>query len=140
MTYEISLATDKILSIYFIVYSYGVGAAHSVQDSFTVNYDLESEKVLRLADIFKPNANYLRLISQYCLNELTKQDNFVFKEALTPKAKNYESWNITKEGLQINFAACSVLACSAGEQEVTIPFVTMRDVLRTKSAVISLTQ
>ena len=38
--YEVLLATDSVLSIYFNAYSYGIGAAHSVQYSFVINYDL----------------------------------------------------------------------------------------------------
>jgi hypothetical protein len=139
LTYEVPLATDNLLSIYFEGYSYGIGAAHSVQYSFTVNYDSGSEKLLKLASIFKPNINYLQFISQYCMNELTKRHGeYIWKEALSPKAKNYESWNITKEGITINFDACKVVGCAGGKQEVEIPFTTLKDMLNPDSPVILL--
>lgn len=139
LTYEVLLATDDLLSIYFDGYSYGIGAAHSVQFSFTVNYDLKSGKLLKLADIFKPNINHLQFISQYCMSELTKRHGeYIWKEALTAKAKNYQSWNITKEGITINFDACAVVACAGGEQEVKIPFATLKDMLNLNSPVILL--
>ncbi|HEY9404090.1 MAG TPA: DUF3298 domain-containing protein [Pyrinomonadaceae bacterium] len=139
-TYEVPLATDDLLSIYIEGYSYGIGAAHSVQYSFTVNYDLSSGKLLKLADIFKPTVNHLQFISQYCLNELTKRHGgeSIWKEALTPKEKNYESWNITNEGITINFDACKVDGCAGGEQEVKIPFATLKDMLNPNSPVILL--
>jgi hypothetical protein len=139
LTYEVRLATDDLLSIYLEGYSYGIGAAHSVQFSFTVNYDLRSDKVLKLADIFRPYMNHLQFISQYCLNELTKRHGeYIWKEALTPKAKNYQSWNITKEGITINFEACAVVGCAGGKQEVRIPFATLKDMLNPNSPVILL--
>lgn len=48
LDYEIRLATDSLLSIHFIGYSYGIGAAHSVQYSFTVNYDLTRRKEVEI--------------------------------------------------------------------------------------------
>jgi hypothetical protein len=80
LSYEVSIATDEFLSIYFEVYSYGVGAAHSVQHSFTVNYDFRSGKSLKLADIFKPNENYLQFISQYCIDDLEMRVNKFYQE------------------------------------------------------------
>jgi len=139
LTYEVPLAMDDLLSIYFEGYIYGIGAAHSAQISFSVNYDLRSGKLLKLADMFKPNINYLQVISQYCSNDLAKQhsaNKLFFTEDLAPKAKNYKSWNITREGIKINFDACSVLACSEGQQSVTIPFAEMKDMLNPNSAII----
>jgi hypothetical protein len=137
--YEISMATDEFLSIYFEVYSYGVGAAHSVQHSFTVNYDFRSGRLLKLADIFKSNENYLQFISQYCADDLARQhgvNEFLSKDYLEPKVKNYQSWDITKEGLRIHFDACTVFACSYGKQVVAIPFTILRDKLNPNSPVI----
>ncbi len=131
LSYEILFATDELLSIYFEGFSYGIGAGHSVQYSFTVNYDLKSGKLLKLADIFKPNIDYLQFVSQYCTNDLTRQHSTrtkdFFTEYLAPKAKNYQSWNVTKEGIRINFDECSVLACSDDKQSVTIPFAELKD-------------
>lgn len=139
LTYEVPLATDDLLSIYFEGYSYGIGAAHSVQFSFTVNYDLRSGRILKLADIFRPDANPLRFISQYCLNDLTKRHGeYIWKDSLDPKAKNYRSWNITREGITINFDACVVVGCAGGQQEVNLPFATLKDMLNPNSPIILL--
>jgi len=48
---------------------------------------------------------------------------------LAPKAKNYQSWNITKEGVKLNIDACTVFACSERKQVVTIPFTVLSDKL-----------
>jgi hypothetical protein len=132
--YDVVLATDDLLSIYFDVYSYGIGAAHSVQQSFTVNFDLASEKPIELAGLFKPDAKHLQFISDYCFRELSKDHQYaMFKDELAPKLKNYESWNITKEGLRFNFDACKIDGCAAGKAEVKIEFDALKEKLTPKS-------
>jgi hypothetical protein len=136
--YDIVLAENDLLSIYLSIYSYGIGAAHSVHRSFTINYDFKSRRRLRLNDIFKPEAKYLRFFSLRCIDELTKKTpdqnpDTLFSDALIPKAKNFESWNITKQGLRFNFDACKVEACAGGDLSVDIPFSAMKDLLKLNS-------
>jgi len=124
LDYEVSVATDSFLSIFFMGYSYGVGAAHAVQESEAVNYDLTSGRQLNLSDLFKPGAKYLKFISDYCTEELTRgiEGAEPFQGALAPVAKNFESWHITTSGISFNFDACKVFPCAEGEQAVEIPF------------------
>jgi hypothetical protein len=117
------------LSIYFVGYSYGIGAGHSVQYSFVVNYDLSLKRELKLSDIFQRRSKYVEYISRYCRNELSRKSEFLFTEALAPKAKNFKSWNISSEGIRFNFDACTVFACSEGEQTVVIPFADLKPFL-----------
>lgn len=138
LTYDVVLATDQLLSIYFEVYSYGIGAAHSVQQSFTVNFDLQSEDLIMLAGLFRPRAGHLQFISDYCIRELSKDHHYamsdpIFKDELAPKLKNYESWNLTKEGLRFNFDACKIDGCAAGKVEVKITFDALKEKLKPKS-------
>jgi hypothetical protein len=120
LDYEIRLATNSLLSIYFVGYSYGIGAAHSVQYSFIVNYDHVLRKQLKLSDLFKPHSKYLSFISNYCIDELSKRSEFMFKEALAPVAENFERWNITRDGIRFNFEACKVFSCAGGEPNVRL--------------------
>lgn len=133
LDYEVVLATDEFLSIYFQTFSYGTGAAHSVQHSFTVNYDLSSGRPLSLADVFNPHSKYLQFVSHYCIDELTKRHgDSIWKEELAPRMANFESWNLTKEGIRLNFDACSVVGCAGEEQRVEIPFVSLKQWLDPK--------
>jgi hypothetical protein len=129
LDYEIRLATDSFLSIYFIGYSYGIGAAHSVQYSFVINYDLVLRKQLKLSDLFKRHSKYLEFISHYCIDELSKRLKFMFEEALTPMAEHFASWNITRDGIRFDFDACRVFGCAGGEQAVEIPFTALEQLL-----------
>ena len=130
LDYEVVLATDELLSLYLNAYHYGIGAAHSVQTSFTVNFDFKSGGLLKLTDLFKADTKSLGFISRYCTDELSKDSPYLFKETLTARAKNYESWNITKQGIRLNFDACKVDSCAAGEKRVEISFAAINDLLK----------
>lgn len=133
-TYEVILATNEFVSIYIDIYSYGIGAAHSVQQSFTVNYDFRSRRLLTLKTIFRRDPNYLTFVSQYCIDDLRKKlGNSLFEDELSPKHKNYQSWNITKDGIRINFDACKLEGCLAGKQSVLMPFAKLKGRLRSDS-------
>lgn len=129
--YDVSIATDAFLSFYFVGYSYSVGAAHAVQESVAVNYDLVSGRQLKLTDIFKPGSGYLEFISEHCIDGLSggKDLPTLSKEALRPVAKNFENWHVTARGITFNFDACKVFACSAGDQAVEIPFSQLKQLL-----------
>lgn len=140
MEYDVVLATDEVLSIYLIAYHYGIGAAHSVHESFTINYDLKSQRLLTLAALFKPGAKHLQIISQQCIDELSKTNPYVktdptLHDVLTAKSKNFNSWNITKQGLRINFDACKVDGCAAGDLSVEIPLDELRGLLKSNGPV-----
>ena len=127
--YDIRSVNDSLLSIYFEGYSYGIGAAHSVQYSYSLNYDLALRKELKLDDLFEPRSKYLEFISRYCIAELSKKPDPLFEDALKPKAENFESWNITRDGITFNFDACKLSGCASGKQVVVIPFDDLRQLL-----------
>ncbi len=131
MDYEVSLATDSLLSISFYGYSYGIGAAHATQENFAVNYDLAMQKELKLSEIFKRDLNYLEFLSIYSRSELSQKydSRYTVPEALGPEAKNFENWRITRQGLTFNFDGCKIAGCAAGDLDVQIPFYTLRDML-----------
>ena len=125
LDYDVVLATDSLLSIYFDGSSYGIGAAHGVQFSFTVNYDLNEHRELQLFELFKPQSKFLKFIQEYCRDELTRSLGSVFPEEVR-RISTYKSWNLINDGLRFNFDSCAVAACSAGAQSVSIPYNTLK--------------
>lgn len=125
--YQVLIATDFLLSIYFIGYEYSIGAAHSTQYSFVINYDLVAGKELRLGHLFKPRSNYLERISRYCNYRLSLDTTQALDFTRDP-----ESWNITPNGLRINFDHCTIFPCAEGSHEVEIPFASLNEILKTE--------
>jgi hypothetical protein len=49
----------------------------------------------------------------------------MFEEALSPRGENFESWNITRDGIRFDFDSCRVFGCAGGKQVVEIPFTAL---------------
>ena len=100
--YTIETATEKFVSVKFYRSEY-TGGAHPNSWSFTLNYDLENDREIKLSDLFKPNSNYLKFISEQSVAILLGQkvefkDEDWIKSGASAEAKNFESWNIKKNG------------------------------------------
>jgi hypothetical protein len=130
VSYEVPTASSRLISIKFNVGWYGAGAAHPNSYSVTLNYDLKAGKVLKLADLFKPGAKYLEALSKYSVKTLKAAERLDFPEGADPKEENYRSWNITKNGLQINFDDYQVTPHAAGPQTVVVPYTELKDIIR----------
>jgi uncharacterized protein DUF3298 len=129
VSFTVFMATSDLISTRFDIGFYATGAAHPSSYSEVINYDLRSDKVLALADLFKAKANYLQVLSTYCANALKKADMLQFPEGVQPKEENFKSWNITPDGLLITFDVYQVVAYAAGPQYVTIPYSALKAVV-----------
>jgi hypothetical protein len=103
---------------------YSDGAAHPGLNSMTLNYDLAQGRELTLGDLFLPNSNYLEVISNYCITELSKQPFFdsPFADGAKPTPENYRNWNLAPDGLLITFDTYQVGPGAAGPQQVNVPY------------------
>ena len=135
ISYTIALAQDDLISVEFEVGSYYQGAAHPNSYTEVLNYDLKSGRLLKLADLFKPDAKFLQAIANYCIADLKKQgkDKGLLDEEIEKGAaansKNYQSWSITRRGLGINFDSYQVGPYAAGPQFVLVPYSALKDLI-----------
>jgi Protein of unknown function (DUF3298) len=140
VTYTVLSQIGDLWSFIFDFSFYSDGAAHPGLYSITVNYDLGQGKELTLVDLFLPNSNYLELISNYCITELSKQPFFdvPFAEGAQPTLENYRNWNITSEGLMITFDEYQVAPYAAGPQKVIVPYSELQAVINPQGALAKL--
>ena len=131
VTYTLISQINDLWSFKFDFSFYSDGAAHPGLYSITINYDLGQGKELALADLFLPNSNYLEVIANYCIAELSKQPFFEgpFAEGAQPTPENYRNWNITPDGLLITFDEYQVAPYAAGPQKVTVPYSQLQAVI-----------
>jgi len=110
-------------SLKYEVDAYFDGAAHPGHYSVTLNYDLASDRLVTLDELFLPGSNYLQVISEYCKAELAKRDIGFdgFTAGADPLPENYTRWNLSTDGLIITFDEYQVAPYAAGAQVVTIP-------------------
>ncbi len=147
MGYEIRFATDELISIEFTEATYEAGAAHGNSATTVLSYDVRNGKKLGLADLFNPKANYLGVISTYCMANLRDRakrekdsmiDEDMMKTGAAPQASNYQACAITKKGLWVTFDPYQVAAYAAGPQHVLVPYSALKDILKPGGPVASL--
>ncbi len=121
----VSVRSDNLIfALKFNISSYGEGAAHPNQDTKTLNYSIIDQKELGLKDLFKPDSDYLKLLSQLSRTHLKERlDERYFQmidEGTLPKETNFSSFLVEKTGLTIFFNPYEVAPYSKGTQEILI--------------------
>ncbi len=134
--YKVFHATPSLISIRFSIYTNFYGSAHPFTTFQSFNYDISQGKVLSLGDIFNSN-HYLQFLATYIKEPLTKQLSTAassptepFPEGLKPTSENFAIWNLTSDGLLLTFPPYQVAAYVFGPQEVTIPYIKIKSMLR----------
>lgn len=132
--YEVVSANNDFLSLIFSDYEF-LGGAHGMTNYTTLNYDLKNNREIALADVFQPNVNYLKTISEYSIADFKKRigdlsdDEWISKGAAAD-AENFSNWNLTKKGLMFTFESYQVASYAAGPQTVIFPYEKLKDILR----------
>ncbi len=127
------IVQSDFVSIKFYVTSLGRGAVHSVGGYSTVNYDLRTANMIDLSDLFLPDSDYLKVISDYCFAKLAarKVGNEKWrKEGAGPSESNFRTWLVVPWGLRILFSPYQVASFSEGAQEVVVPFSVFERLLK----------
>ena len=104
-----------------------IGGVKLTLESVTLTFIKGRE--LALSDLFKPNSNYLRAISDYCIRQLRNQvsDYDTLRDGAAPTANNYNGWLITRRGLSITFDAYQVAPYVEGPKDVLVPYSAIKN-------------
>jgi len=126
MGYDVEYSGSDIVSVSFGHSTY-TGGAHPNHFSSSITVDMKGGKVLSLSDLFKPGSSYLKVISDFCIADITEQqegdaDEEWIGRGAGPDAENFKSWAVTKEGLKFYFDPYAVGPYAAGPFEVVVPF------------------
>jgi hypothetical protein len=132
--YTVGLATGDLVSISLFINTYFEGAAHGLDRTVVLNYDLSSGRVLKLADLFKPKSNYLKLISDYSIKAIKEElgadaDNDWIQRGAEATEENYKNWNITRKGLEIYFERYQVAPYVTPPPDIVIPYGDLKNVI-----------
>lgn len=134
INYNVETANDDFISLQFGHSEY-TGGAHPGYATSTLNFDVQNKRELKLADLFQPKSNYLKVISDYSIAELKKMvgdlsDDDWIKNGAGAKTENFQSWNITKKGLMFTFDPYQVAAYAAGSFTVIVPYDKLKPILQ----------
>lgn len=138
ISYNVVLANNDLASVVLSSYQF-YGGAHGMTVYSSVNYDLKNNKELKLAELFEPDSDYVKAISDYSIAELKKtlgemQNDELINDGAGAKAENFSNWNLTKKGLMFTFEPYQVAAYAAGTRIVIIPYEELKDILRKDGA------
>lgn len=132
-------ADSKIISTIFYEFYYYSGAAHPNNSNFSLSYDLENDKEIKLSDLF--TADYLKVLSGICIDEISKnkkdydpsfnpKDDEWLQSGAGPEEKNFKVFNITKENFIITFPTYQVASYVEGPQIVEIPYAKLKEIIK----------
>jgi hypothetical protein len=130
--------SSKLVSTQFYVETYFQGAAHPNNWSYSVNYDIEKNKEIKIKDLF--TSDYLKFLSDYSIKEVLKEkkgyDSTITEpdemllEGAAPKEENFKVFNFTNEGFLITFPTYQVGAYVEGPHEVLFPYNTLKEYVK----------
>ncbi len=125
--------TRELVSINITMESYS-GYLNSDWFPMPVNYDLKAGRpIKKLAALFKPKSNYLQTIAEYSIADLLKRKDSHESSVRTgtePKSENYTAWNLTRDGVQINFGEYQVGPGAIGLVSVVVPYEHLQGILK----------
>ena len=137
LSYYVSFADDSLVSIDFGDYWYYFGAGSRMAASNTLNYDLARGRALKLADLFKPSSDYLKIISGACNRELQRQfkgESFPDAERIGASVEDVvgdeKKWLVSRDGLVVVFDSMQFGPSGSGEHTVTVPFGALKEAIR----------
>lgn len=116
ISYDKGLVDENIISIVFNISNF-TGGAHGASYFSALNYDIKNKKDLALADLFLGQADYLQKISDFCINDLTKQ----MKERAGDEGAQ-GAWIQDGAGPNIDNYSVFLINPSTGSGQATITF------------------
>ncbi len=132
ISYVVKLLTkqpEPILSILFTIDSYAVGAAHPLSVHRTLNFNFKSGEPIAIAELFKPDSNFMKPLDHYIAGQLQRTIDKSEKQLVDDNEINYSQWNLTKNGLLVTLEE---LPYVYGLVQVLVPYATFMDVVNPK--------
>jgi hypothetical protein len=135
--YAVEYYSGKILSLSFTDYTF-TGGAHGSTISSTYNYDLVNNKDISLSDIFKPGSGYLSFLSDYCFEDIKRQNVLMGMDSMEDMIKpgidplvpeNFERFLLAADSLAIRFDQYQVGPGAAGSYIVRIGYEKLKDLI-----------
>ncbi len=129
VNYDLAALESGLVSVQLIITQYIAVSVHPFTISHAVNYDAQAGKMLALSDLFDPEADYLTPILS-AVDETLESCDFGYEAGTAADVMGErENWNLTPEGLRLNFDAYEVGPYAAGPQTVIIPCEELAEVL-----------
>jgi hypothetical protein len=133
--YEIYYFSDNLINIFGHTYTYSGGAHPNSNTSSKIFLLIDGKfQKIELGDLFLPNSNYLKKLSELCIADLKKQEaSSITSEEITDlsDALAHTVFTVTPYGISLYFDPYAVASYAEGAFQVNIPLVKIKDILDT---------
>lgn len=123
-SYRVTVNENGVLSIRFEVYFYHEGAAHPMDVVRALTFDLLTEKVYRLGELFLPGSDYKRRINSIVRQEMEEKEVPLLKEfvSIGPDQEYY----LTGRAIMVFFQIYEYTPYAYGLPEFEVPYRDLR--------------
>ncbi|NGQ96618.1 DUF3298 domain-containing protein [Brevibacillus sp. SYP-B805] len=121
--FSVAFFRDHLVVLELTGYQYPFGAAHGMPSMIYAHVDLQTGRIYRLKDLFKPNSNYVQVLSDI-VGEQIRNDSkysYVFPDSyhgIQPDQPFY----VTADALHLYFAPYEIAPFAAGFPTFRIPY------------------
>ncbi len=128
---------EHLISIRFSIQQSISGMVHPYHYHRVLNFNLDNNEVITLADLFTPNSDYLDLLSKYSQYALGRRlsDKQMIATGTTATAAHFANWNIKPNGLLITFDDYQVAPYVNGAQTILVPYGVLKEIVAADSPV-----
>ena len=127
---------NGIISVLCDYGEYVAGAAHPWEVVTSVNYDSRTSRVLKLADLFNPGADYVSRLSKLSSELLMQRpeipDEQSIRNGAGPVEQNFQVFTLTDDALIVHFQQYQVAPGVAPALQIEIPLTKLHPLLRTR--------
>ncbi|MET3292849.1 UNVERIFIED_CONTAM: hypothetical protein ABID98_005546 [Brevibacillus sp. OAP136] len=131
--FSVEFFRKQLLELLLVGYNFPFGAAHGMPTQTYAHIDLVKGKMYQLKDLFKPNSNYVKVLSDIVGN-LIKNDpqySYVFPGSYKG-IKPDQPFYVKQDALYLYFAPYEIGPYAAGFPTFRIPFAQIMDIIDTE--------
>jgi len=125
MSYAVKLNREKLLSLTIEEYYY-TGGAHGDGRVWGLSFDLESGRSIKLADVFKPGADFHGRLESLIRSEIARRG---LTKYWFDGIKNDQQFYLTEEGLVIYFQPYEIAPWVYGVPRFIVSYQELSDIL-----------
>lgn len=128
--FGVAFYRNRLLELQLDGYNYPFGAAHGMPSRVYTHTDLVTGVFYGLPDLFKPNSDYLKVLSALVLEQIRNdpQYSYVWLDSYKGVAAD-QLFHVSPEALHLFFAPYDIAPYAAGFVEFVIPFSKLNEVL-----------
>lgn len=130
--FEINSIINDIVSLELVITDYTGGGNGNHSNSITINYDLKSNKELRVNELFC-NSDYANELFKLAEIDLPNQYSYLEAGAIfdsgTPKANNFKDILLNELGFVLVFQPYDITPGAAGIPKVFIPYSSVSNLI-----------